>query len=370
MTEMTGEAAELAEEGSYSRVKLLRRLEKSPRSQRVEIISRNVSDLIGQGCQVWLTELAALAEEVRLTVPELRALTSDLSWASREAGEDIPTESIKPVEFVDLDLLRLITIYTRGQRFRFDFRFRLLHESAHIWLREHDDALIRAFGAFAAFGLREPDGRHMYMQSVEAVDADQVSRHVCLDGLWIGYYLPDQPQLILALSGDMIGRGEAGGNLYFRRARAFSRLGETEKALADVYRAMDMLGCGNNAIHQDYVREWQIIEARADLEKAGDDLAQRLATELRSRADKHIHKAIQDMEERVRSAERLVGDGLLKVVEILGLFVTLAGFAVGGGFAMMKTQTWWQIVVTIVLIGLGSLAFFALLRIVMRFRRE
>ncbi|MEU4576346.1 hypothetical protein [Nonomuraea sp. NPDC023979] len=235
---------------------------------------------------------------------------------------------------------------------------------------EYDDALIRAFAAYAALGLRHPDALNLYRQSIDASDADQVSRHVCLDGLWMGDHITDQAQLLLDLSGYMIGRGEGGGNLYFRRARAFSRLGDTERARFDVYRAIDMLPPGNNAIHQDYVREMQIISTRADLEEAGRRLLDQVRQEVRETAQQEVADATKVMGERIKSAERLVGDGLLKVVEILGLFVTLAAFVVGGGFAMLKAESWEQITGSAALIGVGSLAFFALLRLIMRWRRD
>lgn len=370
MTGTTGANAEFAGAGGYSRTDLMRLLEKSPRSQRVQLIGERVRRLVGLEGHPWMAELALIADEQHLSVPELRALTSDLGWASRDAGDAVPVEDMRPGCPVDLDLFRLIVVYTRGQRLRFDFRFRQLHECAHTWLSEYDDALIRAFAAYAAFGLRQPDALNLYKQSIDALDADQVSRHVCLDGLWMAQHLPEQAGLLLDLSGYMIGRGEGGGNLYFRRARAFSRLGQTEKALDDVYRAIDMLPAGNNAIHQDYVREMQIIATRADLEDAGTRLMERIREEVKETTQQEVADATRVMGERIKSAERLVGDGLLKVVEILGLFVTLAAFVVGGGFAMLKSQDWWQVTGSAALIGVGSLTFFALLRLIMRWRKD
>ena len=68
--------------------------------------------------------------------------------------------------------------------------------------------------------------------------------------------------------------------------------------------------------------------------------------------------ALEDSsEETLRKAEDLVSDGLLRTIEILGLFLALTGFVVGTSTAAVKASDWWQLVVAMVLLVAGSGAF-------------
>jgi len=66
-------------------------------------------------------------------------------------------------------------------------------------------------------------------------------------------------QCLLDLANTMIGAGEADGTVYFRRAMAYRMLGMFPAALDDIDHAFSMLPPGNNEIHQDYLRERQLI---------------------------------------------------------------------------------------------------------------
>ncbi|WP_214327259.1 tetratricopeptide repeat protein [Nonomuraea sediminis] len=318
---------------------------------------------VGEEDHEWIRELAVLAKTEKLTVPEIRDLTSNLAWDSRAAGEAIPGEDLQPYGVVDPDLYRLIVVYVRGQRLRFDFLFRELHESAQKWLREFDDALIRAFGALGAFGLRLPDGRELYRQSDSAKDADRSSRYVLLAALWTANHLPEQGEMLLSLSSKMVGLGETSPNLYFRRARAFSRLGKYEEAEDDVFRAMELLGTDANDIHADYMREWQLVVAMRHVDDAGKRVVREIRTSMEEEIERRVVEATHRMNERVHAAERLAGDTMAKNVEILGVFVALITF-VGGGIwvAVSKTQEWWQAIGSVALIGGGCLLFLLALR--------
>jgi hypothetical protein len=57
----------------------------------------------------------------------------------------------------------------------------------------------------------------------------------------------------------MIRGGEGNETVYFRRATAYRMLGDFSAALDDIDLAFSMLSPGNNEIHQDYLRERQLI---------------------------------------------------------------------------------------------------------------
>ncbi|MEU8394927.1 hypothetical protein AB0C28_07055 [Nonomuraea sp. NPDC048892] len=341
---------------------LSRILGESSRADRIQILVDHVGWLVGEeGDWPWVGELARVAKSAHLTLAEVRDVSSEVAWRSRQAGEEMPPADLAPDKGIDAEVFGIVLAYVRGQRFRFDFRFQELYSAAEEWRRIYpDDALMCAFGAFAACGLRLPDGLSLFRASVEAADADKVSRHVSLTAAWMAQYLPEQATLILELAGRMITLGEGDAVLYFRRARGHSRLGQYERALDDIYRAMDLLGSGQTDVHADYVREWQIICAEMAMEQKARDLA----TEV-------VAKAREEAEARVKAAEAMVSDGLARVVEILGLFVTLVTFAVGGGaLLLMRTTNWTQGLTTVAIIGGGSLGFFMLLRWVVWAKRR
>ncbi len=94
---------------------------------------------------------------------------------------------------------------------------------------------------------------------LELDDLDTRARHVCLAGLWSAYTLPEQATRLLDLANTMIGAGEADGTVYFRRAKAYRMLGMFPAALDDIDHAFSMLPPGDNEIHQDSLRERQLI---------------------------------------------------------------------------------------------------------------
>ena len=72
---------------------------------------------------------------------------------------------------------------------------------------------------------------------------------------------------MLDLANAMIQAREADGTVYFRRAAAYRLLGEFPAALDDIDRALSMLAPGNNEIHQDYLRERQLIGLAIQVER-------------------------------------------------------------------------------------------------------
>jgi tetratricopeptide (TPR) repeat protein len=245
-----------------------RALAAGPRGRQVAMLKGHLRRLVGHDGHPWLAECARIAHTYALTIPEIRDIVSDLAWFSRVAGEPFPDEHMSPPHGLDANMYRLVEVYALGQRLRFDFLFRKLHDRCRAWLDEFDDALILSFAAMASLALRYPDGVDLYAKAVSASDADKRSRHAALMGMWIGQHVEDQAELMLRLCAQMISEGQDDSTLYFRRSRAFARQRKYEAALDDIYRAMEMLGPDQNDIHQDYVRELQIIGSRIEAERS------------------------------------------------------------------------------------------------------
>ena len=83
-----------------------------------------------------------------------------------------------------------------------------------------------------------------------------------------------------------------------------------------------------------------------------------------------ISEASDQLAQRVNIAQELVASGLLKLVEVLGLFVTLLGFLIGSGTVIIKAKTFSERAIAMSLVLVGTVAFFGLLRLVTSVRRR
>lgn len=86
--------------------------------------------------------------------------------------------------------------------------------------------------------------------------------------------------------------------------------------------------------------------------------------------EEKITAASDQLGERLDVAQEMVSDGLLKMVEILGLFVTLLGFVAGSGAVVIKAKSFPERAGALGLVVVGALVFFAMLRLVVSFRRK
>jgi hypothetical protein len=86
--------------------------------------------------------------------------------------------------------------------------------------------------------------------------------------------------------------------------------------------------------------------------------------------EEKVDEASRHLTERVAVAQELVSEGLLKMVEVLGLFVTLLGFLIGSGTVIIKAKTFSERAVAMSIVVVGALLFFGLLRLVTHIRRR
>jgi tetratricopeptide (TPR) repeat protein len=216
---------------------------------------------------------------------------------------------------------------------------------------------------------------------VAAPDADDKSRQVCLTAIWFADHIDDQPEILLRLSDEMMARGEVNENVHYRRAAALRRLGRYDEALSEIDLAIELFGVGNVVVHEQYAQERRTIITTRDMRKQATETAAQLATELSARIDERIDEASAAMETRIKEAsdhlaqrvavaQELVSEGLLKMVEVLGLFVTLLGFLIGSGAVIIKADTFQERAVSMGIVTVGAVVFFALLRLVVSVRRR
>ncbi|GLY74379.1 hypothetical protein [Actinoallomurus iriomotensis] len=332
----------------------------------------------------WIAELARYVERYGLDVPEIRRAATDLAWMARVGEQRYPGDlewgAARGV--TGSRTQRLVLAYVHGQRLRFDYRFREILARCNEWLTEfHDDALIRSFAAFGGLGSRALNGLDLYDRAVQAPDADRKSRQVALTAIWFADHLDEQPDMLLRLSDEMMARGDDDANIHYRRAAALRRLGRYDEALTEIDLAIDRFGVGNMLVHEQYAQERRTIIHTRDMRRGAAEEAARLGDEMAARVDERIDQASAALEEkideasqrlaqRVSFAQELVSEGLLKMVEVLGLFVTLLGFLIGSGAVLVKSKTFSERAVAMTVVVVGALVFFGLLRLVTHVRRR
>lgn len=295
-------------------------------------------------------------------VPTARRLLSDLAWRARDLGHDlVPPPSDLPTE------TRVLVRCYYGQRLRFDFKFRELDYWCRQWTREDQDALLLALAGFAAFGLNDPQAATYVNRSLTCADADVKSRHACLHALWFAESAGDL-DMLLTLTEQMLADGEGDANVYYRRAGGLRRTGRYAEARDAIDDAIEMLGQGQNDVHQDYVRERELIVAVGRSNAAADAAVSRIE-ELERRVTDTIAATSEDLGKRVDRAEGLVADSLLRTIEILGLFLALTGFVVGTAAAAVGSDSYWKLIIAMTLLLAGSLAFLVMMRWVVSSQR-
>jgi hypothetical protein len=321
----------------------------------------------------WPFKLAELASRHGLNTHVIRRSAADLAWAARSVGQRLPgdAEWARYAESDDPDMVGRVLAYAHGYRLRLDFRFDELADRTREWTsRLPDDALIQSMAAFAALGQRSDRAGPLFERATAAPDYDSSCRSLCLHGLWFATHLPDQAERIIALSNDMIGRGEDTANLYYWRAFALRRNGLLDDALTSIDRAMALLPPGMNAVHQDYAREREHINTTLLLQEQVTILARQLSHDLSDQAERHRREMRAEVEMQSRDARRIVAQSLLGIVEVLALFVTLTGFLIGSGALVLRADNLVEGATALALLAVGAISFFLLLRLVVRFDRR
>jgi tetratricopeptide (TPR) repeat protein len=338
----------------------------STSDEQIELLKKRFLAWARSDSTAWVDDLAEIAQDCELELPVVRRAVSDLAWQAREVGQPLPPAGQGGRKGA---LVRLCRQYLHGFRLRFDFKFEALGAQVPAWLRaDPDDALLMAMSAFAGLGAGSPGALRALENSLASPNADSVSRNVCLHGLWFGNHVPDQAERIERLAEEIIARGEDSPNIYFWRAYAFRRMERFDEAMESIDRAIELHPPGMNAVHQDYVRERSLIATSKLVLSQVAEHARQVSTDLRAELDRQLEVAKAELVKKQEDAQKAVSDSLLKIVEILGLFIALAGFLVGSGIVVFRAVGFWQNVASMGLLLTGSVLFFGLLRLVIRYR--
>lgn len=343
--------------------------ESHPRSKQVQMVVDRIQPLLDDSPDRWWFALAQIDNDGSLPLEVLRKATSDLAWLARTKGHRLPTATDYQAcaHEPNPEFARRALAYVASCRLRFDLRFHELRENCQVWLVDFsDDAFIRAHLAFAMLGERSSNGIDLVEEIKTMPSYDRECRATCLHGLWLVPDLPGHAEQIDSLSNDMIGRGEDDANVYYWRAAALRSLGRFDDALVAIDRATTKLPIGANAVHQDYMRERELIGAARQLNQSASSLARELVEDVRADLGRHRAELEREVEVHTAEARKLVSESLLRIVEVLALFVTLAGFLITSGVLAFETDSPAEAAAAIAALALGASGFFALLRVIVR----
>ena len=317
----------------------------------------------------WVLRVGNIVERNSLPPVVLRRCVNALAWRDREQGHAIPSDAVPepPESALSGRRFQLAWCYARAARLRYDFRFDQLLTWTR-WARSEfpDDGFLTAYATFAALGSGAPQAHALLAAVRKAPDQDRQCRALMLHGLWITTSFPDSAQLAVDLADDAISRGEDEPNHHYWRAGALRRLGRLDEALQSVDLAIDLLPSGNNAVHQDYFREREYIVTTKALDERVEAVAMKLTAELEADVNAHLDAARGQMDEQHARARELVSESLIGIIEVLAIFVTLAGFIIGSGTLLIRADGFWQYLAAISVLLLGCVALFTLLRVVVR----
>lgn len=331
-------------------------------AQWTTLVRRFESNLPSQDLGPWAEEIHREAVGGGLSTTTTRSVLGRLAWLGRDARLPLPTDLDPPAALDDGPAL--VWCWYLGERLRYDFRFRELSLALMAWRRRFPaDGLLVAFDAFARFGMRDARARELCDLALAAPDCDDRVQSVCLHGVSFGLSDETTAELAVGLADEMLAVPNAAAHvLHYRKAMALRALGRLDDAVQSVDRALAEIDPTDQSfleIHQDYVRERELILAREQL----DAHTRRMISDFGA-------QAVATVEAKLADAERTISDSLLKLVEILGLFVTLAGFVAASGALFSRAGSWEEMAVSLVLVAVGSLAFFLVLRLVVGGRRR
>ncbi|MEU9872246.1 hypothetical protein AB0C87_30890 [Actinomadura sp. NPDC048021] len=358
--------------------RLAERMEAASDAEKASILVDHYAAATAGPPSAWTDEFVARVEEFGLSVLQIRRAATDLAWLARKNGQGYldETDRARILAANNTRTARLCLVYIHGQRLRFDFKFAQLHRLCIGWLAEFDDdALVLSFAAFSALGTRASNAPGLFRRAVDAPDADDKSNQVLLTGINFADHLPEQPQMMLDLSDEMMARGQENAIVYYRRASAYRKLGRFADGLHEIDRAIDALGPGDVLVHEQFTQERRSIILAQDLQNQMERNTQAIADSIAAQVDERIAAASAELEQRldeaslrlaqrVDAAQEMVSSGLLKMVEILGLFVALVGFIAGSGAVVIKSQGLQERALSMLLVVGGALVFFTLLRLV------
>lgn len=370
-------------------------------SEQVEILIEELVPRLTPASIAWVFALADIADRNDLELHVVRRCAAELAQVARYKGQRMPGEDDwrRCGDTTSPAAARRTLAYVHGHRLRLDLKFQELNSVAPKWLVAHpNDALLHSLYAFAALGRRANRAPRLLDRVATLPDYDGSCRVVCLHGLAFGSHLADQADRILALSQDMIVKGEDEADVYYWRAYALRRESRFDDALASVDKAIAALPVGRNDAHEAYVREREVITGTQLLGEQLQTYTDQLQGQSRHHQDQleaqfgqhrdqeheqfRLHRELQqeqfrqhrdelrtEAEQHASAARRIVSDSLLGIVEVLALFAVLVSYLVALVALAVRADTVWQSLAMIGVMVLGAGGIFTVMRAVARMGR-
>jgi hypothetical protein len=214
----------------------------------------------------WLDALGDQTRRARLPVSSVRRIIGDLAWEDRARGvtvwswdEYLATAAGRPE--IEPDAIRENLAWYISQRRRFDFQFYSVLNECQKWTNTNHDAQLQAVITLSEFGLRLPSAMQRLEATKQLPDCDFVAIDILLQGLCFSAYTVEHAERILKLSDELGEMQMTVSTTHFRRSVAFRILRDFAQARVEILMAMETLQAGRNDVHQEYVREHQLILA-------------------------------------------------------------------------------------------------------------
>lgn len=340
--------------------------------------------------QQWTGIVGNILDRVPLDPAYQQFMLQSAGWRARQAelGDPLPAPGRRDVEEVSL-----WTVYLAAYFLRFEFKFAALRTLIG-YAREvyPDETMLWAFDVFAKLGSGDSTAEPA-LANIYASDHLTIAElDTLLHGAWlsVGDLSTSDPMVrwVLKLSQDLIDRGVASANHYFWRATALRRSGRFADALKAVDDALRKHSLKDNHVHQDYVRERELIRALASIDAmitssqaALTDSMKKVETDMKELFEQRLaetavefaareREAAEVQRQRAKEADEAIQRSLTGVIEILGLFLALIGVLAGSGFLALNSDDWWRALVGVVALIVGPIVLLGGMRMVVRWPLE
>lgn len=296
-----------------------------------------------------------------LLIPIINAVT----WSARERGSSaLLSMTVEHLHDSRIEPERLkIRSYIFLTSARYNFDFSLIHRGLSYLpdpFRSSTEYLI-ALSTFSRMG----QGRRYDLHTVERLQEETGSTKVLqllLHALWFTNG-QDEAHLMITIADRLLTQDRTDSVTLMRKATALRRLGKYGWATKVIDQAISTLNATETTIHQDYVRERELISVQAETERKIKDLSETMMRDMSSTIEDRVEYFRSEMAKQGEASARQTSDALFKVVEILGLFTALiAVIAATLGSAFTGDMSWWQRLAIVAAGTLFPIAFFALLR--------
>lgn len=337
---------------------------------RFTIVKAGLYDLVDRrakdtSLQAWTDPLEHVLTCVPLDEQAQQRLLQTITWRARTHGLGDPLGEETGRAFADAGKW---VLYCSAYFRRFEFKFQELHHLTHHALAAHpDEVMFEVFSAFGALGVNDATIAEEVPALFERVKSNPAALDTLLHGVWLSTdVLEDRDEWVLTISRQSMRLGDRSANVYFWRSSALRATGRYAEALESIDEALARHTLRDNHVHQDYVRERELIRAMQSIARMVALSAEEATRELNELHRRQLAEAQAEFRAKALAVEDSVSKSLTGVVEILGVFLALLGFLAGTGYLVLNVDHFWSSLAAFGVLALGSLAFIVALRLIVR----